>query len=175
MTFKNVSIETNRLRMIPISMKYRNVIFSEFTEEVTAYMFPRAPEKIEDTEAFITGSIAKNTKGLELQLVILDKESGDFIGCGGLSALNTKTPELGIWIKKSAHGNKYGREAVQGMKGWGDVNIPYEYMRYPVAKDNIPSKKIALSLGGVLSDEYDKKMLTGITHRILEYWIMKEL
>lgn len=43
-------------------------------------------------------------KGNDLQMVILKKQLNEFIGCAGLHQIGAKDPELGIWIKKSAHG-----------------------------------------------------------------------
>jgi len=44
-----VEIETERLRLVPISMDYAEDIFAEFTDEVTKLMYPRAPVEIEET------------------------------------------------------------------------------------------------------------------------------
>ncbi len=43
-------------------------------------------------------------------MVILDRETGRFLGCAGLHELEAARPELGVWLKKSAHGNGFGRE-----------------------------------------------------------------
>lgn len=36
------------------------------------------------------------------------------------------------------------------IKAWADKNLDYDYLIYPVCKDNIPSRKIAESLGGTV-------------------------
>ena len=169
----NTIITTERLRLIPISEKYAQDIFQEFTEEVTTYMFPRSPKRIEDTLEFIRPAMMKMARGEELQVVILLKETGEYLGGGGIHGLITDTPELGIWIKQSAHGHKYGREAVTALKKWVDKNIPYKYIKYPVDKRNIPSRKIAESLGGIVEAEYKKENMAGNILDDVEYRIYK--
>ncbi len=129
---------------------------------------------MEETEEFIKKSLKGLGDGSDLQLVVLDKATNVFLGCAGLHDLDNDNPEMGIWIKKSAHGNKYGREAMTAIKKWADKNIRYKYIRYPVAVQNIASRKIPESLGGKVEKEYDKKMLTGRTYHMVEYWIIND-
>ena len=80
--------------------------------------YRKVAKEIRETEDFVNSSIQKMKNGEELQVVILNKITGEFLGHGGISKLKSETPELGIWIKKRAHGNKYGREAAKGLKKW---------------------------------------------------------
>lgn len=173
MNLSKVTITTDRLILVPISEDYAQEIFQEFTEEITRYMFPAAPKHIDDTLDFIRSSINKLHSGKELNMVILKKETGEYLGGCGIRDIQSKTPELGIWIKKSAHGNKYGFEAVAGLKQWIDDNLQYDYIRYAVDKKNIPSRKVAEALGGLVAKEYTKKSLGGIELDEVEYWIYR--
>lgn len=164
-------VETPRLFLMPISPAYAKEIFNVFDDRVTKYMYPSTPEKIEDTLAFIHGSIEKLAKGEEFVAVILDKDTLEFLGNVGIHHLDTSTPELGIWIKTSVHGNGYGREAVTAMKEWADENVSYEYLIYPVAEANIPSRKIPESLGGVLVSSEEKANQAGLIHKSVTYHI----
>lgn len=138
-------------------------------------MIPRSPYKIEDTLDFIHSAMEKIKKGEELQVVILLKETGEYLGGGGVMGLKTDTPEPGIWIKKSAHGHKYGREAeaVTALKEWLDKNSSNKYIKYPVDKRNISSRKIAESLGGIIKAEYKKENMSGNILDFVEYRIYK--
>lgn len=164
-------VETPRLFLMPITPQYAEEIFRAFDDQVTKYMFPSTPEKIEDTLDFISGSIEKLAKGEEVVAVILDKETLEFLGNVGIHHLDTDTPELGIWVKTSVHGNYYGREAVTGMKEWADRNVLYKYLIYPVAEENIPSRKIPESLGGVLVSRGEKANMAGSLHLSVTYHI----
>ena len=166
-----VIIETPRLKLVPTSLQYAPEIFKEFTQEITTFMYPKPAKEIKETEAFINTSIKEMENGETLQVVILNKNTGEFFGHGGAKNLKTDTPELGIWIKKGAHGNKYGREAVTGLKQWVDENIKYKYVIYPADRRNIASRKIAESLGGILEDEYPKENASGNILDMVEYRI----
>lgn len=161
---------TSRLKLKPISLVYKDIIFAEFTPEITTYMYPRPAKHISETIEFIDRSITELKSGQTLQTVILKKPS-EFLGCAGLHNIETKTPELGIWIKKSAHGHKYGQEAMQGLKDWADKNLDYKYILYPAEKDNIPSRKVAELLGGKVGRRYQQKNLSGCRQNMFEYRI----
>lgn len=171
MNLKNVIIESERLKMVPTSEDYAEDIFREFTDEITRFMMPKTPQKIEETLEFIRTSKKAMEKGEELEVIILDKNTGEFIGHGGIRKLNTNTPVLGIWIKKSSHGQKFGREAVKALKEWADKNLKYKYLEYPVDKRNIPSRKIAESLGGTIARELKKTNMAGNLLDEVEYRI----
>jgi RimJ/RimL family protein N-acetyltransferase len=172
MNLLNVEIETNRLLLIPIGLEYKEEIFSEFTEEIATYMYPRPAKTIAETELFIKDSRKELKKGINLQLVILEKDFEEFLGCAGLHDID-KEPQLGIWLKKSAHGNRYGLEAITAIKEWADENLDYEYLIYPVDQENIASRKIPESRGRKIVREYEKLNLSGNILNIVEYRIYK--
>ncbi|HVZ66959.1 MAG TPA: GNAT family N-acetyltransferase [Patescibacteria group bacterium] len=164
-------IESERLKLLPTSEKYAQDIYKELTQEITEYMYPKPADDISETLTFIKSSREKMEAGEQFQVVVLNKETGEFLGHGGINHLNSDTPELGIWIKKNAHGNKYGREAVTALKKWIDKNLYYKYIIYPVDKKNTASRKIAESLGGIVENEYLKTNLQGNVLDEVEYRI----
>jgi ribosomal-protein-alanine N-acetyltransferase len=166
-----VEIHTERLLLKPLSLEWRDTIFTEFTPEITTFMFPDSPKEVGETEGFITSTMENMAMGKELVLAILDSNSGEFLGCAGLHNMDTKTPEFGIWLKKTAHGKKYGQEAITALKQWADQHVPYEYLVYPVDRDNIASRKIPESFGGIVHAEYDKPTPSGKILHSIEYRI----
>jgi RimJ/RimL family protein N-acetyltransferase/GNAT superfamily N-acetyltransferase len=163
--------KTKRLLLKIISLEYKENIFKEFTPEIVLYMTPKPAETIQDTIDFINSSIKKNYEGKNFQIVIVDKDTNEFLGCGSLNHIDTKTPELGIWIKKSAHGHGYGMETMQALKGWADNNLDYQYIIYPVAEENIASRRIPESMGGKVEKEIDEKNGLGQEMHFVEYHI----
>lgn len=149
----NITIETERLLLVPITMHYIEEIFKEFTSEITTYMSPKPAKDISETKKFIQDSIETMNAWNNYQTVILDKITREFLGCAWLHVDNAKAPELGIRIKKSAHGKKFGREAVTGLSDRAKKNLGFEYLFYPVDKDNISSRKIAESLWGIVQKD----------------------
>jgi RimJ/RimL family protein N-acetyltransferase len=88
-----------------------------------------------------------------------------------LHHIDTRTPELGIWVKKAAHGHGYGREAITGLTGWAMQNLDFDYLVYPVDRRNLPSRRIPEALGGVIEAEYTMTNASGNLLEILEYRI----
>jgi len=174
MDTSNIIIETKNLRLKGITSAYKNDIFREFTSAITTHMFPKPAEKIEETVEFIETSIKENKEGSNFQIVIINKESEDFLGCGGIHHIDRKTPELGIWIKKSAHGHGYGKEAIIALKEWANKHLDYEYLLYPVVDENYPSRRIPEFFGAKVAREYDEKNMNGKNQHILEYRIYPE-
>lgn len=170
----NIKIQTDRLSLLPIEMKYVPDIFREFTSEITTYMSPTPPANISETEDFITSSAEGLKSGNNLQLVILDRETQEFLGCAGLHEVDGDHPEMGVWLKKSAHGKGFGREAMTAIKKWADENLDYKYILYPVVAKNIPSRKIPESLGGTIAREYDEKIQGGNLHHFVEFRILPD-
>ncbi|MFN2139024.1 MAG: GNAT family N-acetyltransferase [Candidatus Promineifilaceae bacterium] len=149
-----VEITAERVRLLPISEDYAREIFKNFTPEVTYYMVPQPADCIDDTLAFINNARRGMEREENLQFVIVDKASGEFLGCCGLHGHGCPTtPELGIWLKEVAHGRRYGREAITAVKRWVDEHLRYSYLTYPVDRENIPSRKIPESLGGEIHEE----------------------
>ncbi|MEA5502891.1 GNAT family N-acetyltransferase [Halotia wernerae UHCC 0503] len=174
MELLDLKISTLRLLLEPISLKYKQCIFREFTQEITTYMHPRSPQTISETELFINESLLEMQNGDNLIVVILKKDSQEFLGCSGIHELNSKYPAAGIWLKKSAHGNGYGLEAIAALKKWAEDNLDYEYLIYPVDRANIPSRKIPERLGGQIFREYEQINLSGNILRLIEYRIPKK-
>lgn len=173
MDFSKVKIETERLFLVPLSLKYAQDIFEEFTPEVTRYMFPKSPEKIQDTIDYINEWSVKMRNGEGWVGTVLKKDNLEFLGGIGLHNTQSRVFEFGIWIKKSAHGNKYGQEAVAGVKKWAEENLDFDYFIYPADINNISSRKIAEVLGGVSHRQYNKKTPSGKILNMIEYRIVK--
>ena len=165
----SVVIESERIRLIPVSKDFAAAIFHEFSPEITRFMFPKPPEVIEETLNFVQAARLEIDADESLNVVILDKTTGEFFGCGGINHIITSTPELGIWIKAGAHGNKYGREAVTALTAWASEKLRFEYLTYPVDRRNVASRKIPESLGGIVETEYEKTHASGAVLDILEY------
>lgn len=173
MDLRSVIIETDRLRLVPISSEYRQEIFQAFTDRVARYTYPQPTGNIADTDVFISGSLDSMEQGGELQFVAVSKNDGDFIGCTGLHHLSTR-PEPGLWLKESAWNNGFGFEIVAALKRWVDRYIVYEYLYYPVHKDNVPSRRIPEKLGGILEkEEFVSRNARGEDYTMVAYRIYR--
>lgn len=171
MNFSDFVLETERLRLIALNESYAEDIFANFNSEVTKYMFPRPAAKISETLDFVRGQADKNLRGLDIGFAVT-KKGGEFLGCGGLHGVCRAVPELGIWIKKPAHGNGYGKEAMRGVTFWAAENLPHILgIMYPVDFCNAASRRIPESMGGVIVGKADKLNLSGNTLHLVNYFI----
>ena len=164
-------LTTKNLLLVPISLDYTEDIFREFTPDITVYMFPQPYKNINETISYIKYAIKTNNEGSNLKLVVLSKTGEAFLGCASINSIDTDTPEFGIWIKQSAHGNSYGKEVIYALKKWADENLHYGYLLYPVADANLPSRRIPESLRGIVAREYDDANKIGKILHCLEYQI----
>ncbi len=158
----SLQLEGDRIVLRSIEQSYGAEIFKEFSSEITRYMYPKPAEKIEETLAFISESLKGMRAGCDLVLAITGKDSGEFLGCCGFHGKeNHRTPQLGIWIKKDAHGHGYGREAIKILTSWAAKNIAFDFALYPVDQANIASRKIPEALGGSIVSEQKVRTMSG--------------
>jgi RimJ/RimL family protein N-acetyltransferase len=171
----DVEIVTERLILRPIDLIDLEPIAREFDEEITRYMYPPPARSAMDVAPFIANSIEGLSNNTNLQLVAnLAENSEQFVGCLGLHRVNTPTPELGVWIAKGFHRQGLGLEAIEALCGWAADEIECDYLRYPVDRENLPSRRIPENLGGEIEDEYDRITPDGRTLNIVEYRIYPE-
>ncbi|MBA2649461.1 MAG: GNAT family N-acetyltransferase [Legionella sp.] len=172
--FTLLNLIADRIKLIPINMEYAKDICSNFTAEITQYMWPSAPKTQEEINQHILIKQNQMKQGEEISLLIIRRESEEFLGYASIHQVNSKTPELGIWLKKSAHHHNYGYEAMNQIKIWAECNLSYNYLKYPVDKKNISSRKLAEKLGGKIEDEYIKISESGNSLDEIEYRFYQE-
>ncbi len=141
-------LESERLWLRPIEMKDADDIYQHFTQEITKYMFPNPNVNVLETEGFIRTCIIKRRKLKDLVMTIILKDTYEFIGLVGIHSLHTSSPELGIWIKKEAFHQGFGKEAIETMIDTFNDLKEVDYYVYPVDSRNAASKKLVQSLGG---------------------------
>lgn len=171
MSFLNLTITTDRLFLVPRTAEFAEDIMREYREPIIKYMNYGAPESLEFLHERIKISAQDMKAGKSLQLAVLLKKNHEFIGSFALEEIDTRTPEMGGWIKASAHGHHYGQEAAKGLKKWADENLDYDHILWPCATMNIASRKVAEYLGGKVCKEYEKTTDSGNAWPFLEYRI----
>ena len=167
---RNIEIVARRIVLRPVSMEYRENICREFTPGITKYM-PFTPDgDITLTEDFIRLSMQELQDETNLQLcILLKKNENEFLGCCGLHHINKRAIEIGLWLKKSVHGRGYGTETVEALIGWGNEQFDFDYLFYPVDKENIASRKIPEKLGFTAAKSYLKRKSATENLDIIEY------
>jgi len=80
--------------------------------------------------------------------VARDRLDGKCLGIVGIHALATDTPELGIWLRRDVHGQRLGKELIGAVLEYACSCHTIKYFEYPVAEENIASRRIAEAYGG---------------------------
>ena len=86
--------------------------------------------------------------GKELHLVIRLPKTNEFIGRASLNPADFALLETGLWIKESAQGYGYGREALAAVIKWASEKFHPSGFLYPVVDENTPSRRLAKALRG---------------------------
>ena len=146
---KDIQITTQRLQLETLSMKYIQEIFKEFTDEITKNLRASTPKAIEEEEKRVKRSAEKFKQWTDVNFTVAD-EQGNFVWCCGIMHLHTRTPEVWLWIKKSARGKGYGKEMIGGLIKRIQEHRDFDHIIYRAKTDNIWSRKIAEHFGGVL-------------------------
>ncbi len=96
--------------------------------------------------------IDKNNDEPYLQLVILDKNTSDFIGATSFHHYNWSIPsvETGYWVRKKYSGQGYMREATNAITQYAFKQLKVHRIALTCDPDNIKSKNIAEKLGYTL-------------------------
>lgn len=102
------------------------------------------------------------TAGTDLSLVIRLRVTDEFLGVAGVHRIGSSEPEVGIWLKETAHGLGYGREAIAAIVTWAPAHISAAALIYPVAKQNQPSRRLAESLHGAIVGERNLRKSSGV-------------
>lgn len=178
---KSSAMPVNELKLVgsklmckSLEMTFAHDICETFTPTVTRWMWPSAPKTLEQITEHIRTKQAAMSRGEELAMVVLTNAS-EFIGYIAIHQLNTRTPELGIWLRETAQGKGYGFEALSLLIQWANETLTFDYLKYPVAKENTASRALIEKLGGEIATEYQKTSESGKILDEFEYRIFKPM
>ncbi len=167
-----IVIDAARIQLHTLSVQYADEIYREFTPEITRYMMAAPPAGIGDTAAFIDAARSTLERGEDFHFVICGRSGAGFLGICGLHGQDGP-PELGIWLKKSAHGRGYGFEAMAALIAWAEGCIEFDSLVYPVDRRNLPSRRVAEKLGGKIIGERTVTSLSGAVLDEIVYGIQR--
>jgi [ribosomal protein S5]-alanine N-acetyltransferase len=167
-------IETKSMRLRPITLDDADQVFEHFDEEITTFMFPKKANSIDQTIAFIQSSLNLFVDKKEIIFVLEKLNTDEFLGLFGIHEIDSETPELGLWLKKDAHGEKLGVEAINAIIAYANSNLNYKYLIYPVDIRNLSSRNVVESVSGFPIKRYFKMSESNKELDIIEYHIYKE-
>ena len=98
--------------------------------------------------------------------VIRRLDNWECLGMTSLEGADSVSPEVGLWLKESAHGQGFGREVVAALVAWGHTTFGKESFLYPVAVQNTASRRIAEKLHGKVIGKRKNPKYDSVVYRI---------
>lgn len=166
MTYTDLIIEFSPLKLCTFHATDADEIYRHITPTLTRYMSWNPPANPIEFKQIWQQWIKDIETKKELVLIIRHDTLNEFLGVAALHQLQSKTPELGIWIREDRHGSRYGRTAIYALADWASKHLDIEHFIYPVAVDNLASRAIAEALGGTIYQQEKKPKYQSITYAI---------
>jgi RimJ/RimL family protein N-acetyltransferase len=146
---RGLSLTSRRLRLRAFTPEDVPEIFRWVTPSLTRFLSFDPSPSLDEFARVWRDWLPEMAAGKQLFLVIRILPSGEFVGIAGLHHLGSETPEVGIWIKEPSQRRGYGGEALSAVTKWASPRPEIKAFSYPVATDNLPSRRLAEKLGGV--------------------------
>jgi RimJ/RimL family protein N-acetyltransferase len=102
----------------------------------------------------------------KFSFVIRRLDNRECLGVASLEDADSVAPELGLWLKESAHGQGFGWEVVAALVEWGRATLGKGSFIYPAAKQNIASRRIAENLRGEIIGNLTNPKYDSVVYRI---------
>jgi len=160
-----VLIRSPRLRLRSFEMADAEGVFACITPAVARFMTWEPPNSFAEFAAQRQAMLDAKDPG-NLSLVIRQDDNSECLGVAALESADAPCPTLGLWLKVEAQGCGYGREVVGALVGWASHHRRAEGFHYSVAAENVRSRRIAESLGGVIISHHATPKYAAIVYRI---------
>ncbi|MBZ9993659.1 GNAT family N-acetyltransferase [Mesorhizobium sp. BH1-1-4] len=161
-----VDIKSERLRLKLFTADDAAEVFAAITPAVTRFMQWEPPRSATAFAEVWRSWLTPILEGSDLHFVVRSLTDRCCLGLVGLHAAKTTCPEIGIWLREDVHGNGVGREAVAAVAAWASDALNPDCFEYPVAEENVASRRIAESLGGSIVSTRSNSKYTSVVYRI---------
>jgi RimJ/RimL family protein N-acetyltransferase len=141
-----IVIRSPRLQLSPFQMRDALEVFGCITPAIAKFMPWEPPSWSEYVARCEKRMQAPEPNKFSFVARRLDNE--ECLGMASLEDADSVWPELGLWLKESAHRQGFGREVVTALVDWGYAFLGKGNFIYPAAVKNIASRRIAENLGG---------------------------
>jgi RimJ/RimL family protein N-acetyltransferase len=159
-----IVIHSPRLQLSQFQMTDAQEVFACITHPIAKFMPWEPPSWSE----YVT-RCEKRVQAPEpdkFSFVIRRLDNRECLGMASLEDADSVSPELGLWLKESAHGKGFGREVVAALVEWGHTTLGKESLIYPVAVQNTASRRIAENLHGVIIANRTNPKYDSVVYRI---------
>jgi RimJ/RimL family protein N-acetyltransferase len=158
------ALRSQRLQLSQFQMRDAQEVFGCITPAIAKFMPWEPPTWSE----YVT-RCEKRVQAPEpdkFYFVIRRLDNGECLGMASLEDADSVSPELGLWLKQSAHGQGFGREVVAALVDWGHATLGKGGFIYPVAVQNTASRRIAEKLHGEIIGNRTNPKYESVVYRI---------
>jgi RimJ/RimL family protein N-acetyltransferase len=144
-------------------------VFDCITPAITRFMPWEPPQSLSEYKARRERMLLSKDQTKDqskFSFVIRRLDTTECLGLAAIEDAGASSPELGIWLKERVHGYGYGREAVGAVAEWASKTLGKESFIYPVAVQNIPSRRIAESFGGEIIGRLTNPKYDSVVYKI---------
>ena len=138
-------IRSARLQLCPFTMADAGEIFDCITPPIARFMRWEPPKSLNDYKAHREARLRANDPSV-FSFVVRPSDTMECLGIAGVDEADQPSPELGIWLKEATHGHGYGTEAIKAVADGRQKTLAKESFLYPVAVENVASRRIAEKL-----------------------------
>jgi len=162
-----IVIQSPRLQLSQFQMKDAQEVFGCITPAIAKFL----PWEQPSWDEYVT-RCEKRVQAPEpnkFSFVIRRLDSRECLGMASFEDADSVSPELGLWLKESAHRQGFGREVVAALVEWGHAALGKGSFTYPVAVQNTASRRIAESLHGEIIGNRTTPKYESVVYRIPFY------
>ena len=159
-----IVIRSPRLQLSPFQMRDAQEVFACITPAIAKFM-PWEPPSWSEYVARCEKRVQAHEPN-KFSFVARRFDNEECLGMASLEDADWVWPELGLWLKETAHRQGFGREVVAALVDWGHASLGKGSFVYPVAVQNIASRRIAENLGGEIIGTRTNPKYDSVIYRI---------
>jgi RimJ/RimL family protein N-acetyltransferase len=159
-----IVLRSPRLQLSQFQMRDAPEVFACITPAIARFM-PWEPPSWSDYLARCEKR-AQAPQPNQFSFVIRRLDNAECLGMASFEDADSVSPELGLWLKESAHRQGFGREVVAALVEWGHSAHGKDCFIYPVATQNIASRRIAENLKGEIIAKRTNPKYDSVVYRI---------
>jgi RimJ/RimL family protein N-acetyltransferase len=159
-----IVIQSARLQLSQFQMIDAQEVFGCITPAIAAFM-PWEPPSWSEYVTRCENRV-QSPEPDEFSFVVRRLDSRECLGMASFEDAGSVSPELGLWLKESAHGQGFGGEVVAELVEWGHAALGKESFIYPVAVQNTASRRIAEKLHGKIIGNRTNPKYDSVVYRI---------
>jgi RimJ/RimL family protein N-acetyltransferase len=167
----HVAITSSRLALRSSTAADGDEAFAEGNAAIARFMSWNPPASRDEFDGIHRAILAQMVTGENLSLTVRLMATREFLGSAGLHPADADLLETGIWIKRSAQRQGYGREAVAAVVAWASRRFRPSGLLWPVVDENLASRRLVESLGGQIIGARRRQKPGDIERTLLLYRI----